>query len=403
MQIYWIWLAHRPGLSNRIKRQLMERFASAEDLYYAQEDAIAGIPGLTRDARASLGDKNLESARKILEDCSRKQIQLLTWQDGSYPARLRHIPDPPMVLYCKGQLPQMEDTAVIGIVGTRRASAYGLKTARQMGSQIAACGAVVVSGLAGGIDAMAMSGALAAGQQVVGVLGCGVDIVYPAANRKLFREVETAGCIFSEFPPGTPPLGSNFPRRNRIISGMGDGVLVVEAPERSGALITARLALEQGRDVFVVPGNIDQPGFAGSNQLLQDGAALVASGWEVLREYQSRYPDKLCQRILEEEKLPEQPGKTEKSPQMPHLNKKLEKKPIDKSPDRLYSDVNAMLRSLPPEDQAILRALADGPRLADELTELTGLSAGIISVRLTMLEIKGAIDRLPGRRVSLKN
>jgi DNA processing protein len=157
-----------------------------------------------------------------------------------------------------------------------------MQTAKRMGYQIAKCGGIVVSGLAYGIDGMAMSGALTAGQKVIGVLGCGADIVYPKENRWLYRDVERYGCIMSEFVPGTPPHPWNFPKRNRVLSGMSCGVLVVEAPEKSGSLITANLAAEQGRDVFVVPGNIDMPGFVGSNRLLQEGAILAASSMAVI-------------------------------------------------------------------------------------------------------------------------
>ena len=179
------------------------------------------------------------------------------------------------------------------MVGTRHASPYGMTTAKKMGYQITKCGGIVVSGMAYGIDGMAMKGALTAGAPVVGILGCGAEMVYPPSNRPLFSDVENYGCIMSEFPPGTPPVKWNFPKRNRIISGMSCGVLVVEAPEKSGALITARCAADQGRDVFVVPGNIDVPTFVGSNRLLRDGAIAVSSGWDILSEYQMQFPDKI--------------------------------------------------------------------------------------------------------------
>ena len=389
---YWIWLAHTSAVPAQEKPGLLEQFPRPEDIYYAK--------GESQDA--------LSAARRILKDCRRLHIQVVTFADADYPSRLKHIPDPPMVLYYKGSLPDFENNPAIGIVGTRKASSYGLQTARRLGYQIGKCGAVVVTGMAYGIDAMAASGALTAQQCVVGVLGCGVDLVYPKSNKELFRKTEQCGCLISEFAPGTPPLRYNFPKRNRIISGLSNGVLLVEAPEGSGALITARRALEQGRDVFVVPGNIDQPGFVGSNQLLKQGASLAVSGWDVLREYQPLYPDKLHR----EEGIPasfteeEQPAKvaqravipTELSP----LKEKLEKKPIDKNPATAYSDVNALAQSLNGTEKAIVLALAQGPVLFEDLVAAIGLPTGKLLPSLTMLEIRGIVKRLPGKRICLK-
>ena len=389
---YWIWLAHTSAVPAQEKPGLLEQFPRPEDIYYAK--------GESQDA--------LSAARRILKDCRRLHIQVVTFADAAYPSRLKHIPDPPMVLYYKGSLPDFENNPAIAIVGTRKASSYGLQTARRLGYQIGKCGAVVVTGMAYGIDAMAASGALTAQQCVVGVLGCGVDVVYPKSNKELFRKTEQCGCLISEFAPGTPPLRYNFPKRNRIISGLSNGVLLVEAPEGSGALITARRALEQGRDVFVVPGNIDQPGFVGSNRLLKQGASLAVSGWDVLREYQTLYPDKLHR----EEGIPasfteeEQPAKvaqravipTELSP----LKEKLEKKPIDKNPATAYSDVNALAQSLNGTEKAIVLALAQGPVLFEDLVAAIGLPTGKLLPSLTMLEIRGIVKRLPGKRICLK-
>lgn len=308
---------------------------------------------------------------------------------------------------------------MIGVVGTRKASAYGLQTAKRMGYQIGKCGGVVVSGMAFGIDSMAMSGALTAGQKVIGVLGCGADIVYPPSNRALYRDTEAYGCILSEFPPGTPPVKWNFPKRNRIISGLSCGVVVVEAPERSGALITARQAAEQGRDVFAVPGNIDIPTFVGSNRLLRDGAIMVSSGWDVVCEYQGLYPDKIHkdtgtshQTAYADEvrkaaqDAEKQPRKVAQSPKIPqekeNLKKEFKKKDIDKEQSAPYSDVNTILKKLTPEEQAVVTALKDGERLVDDVIAETGLTTGKVLGLLTMLELKGIIRRLPGKRIILK-
>ncbi len=417
MLLHWIWLAHRPGLSDRGKASLLQHFSDPEDIFYADEDAFSQVENLSPTGRESLGDKDLTMAQEILEQCREKKVGILTFQDAAYPRRLRNIPDPPVVLYYKGSIPDLESRPAVGVVGTRKASAYGLTTAKRMGYQIARCGGIVVSGMAYGIDGMAMAGALTAGQPVVGVLGCGADVVYPLANRSLFRDVEAYGCLLSEFPPGQPPAKWTFPKRNRIISGLSNGVLVIEAPERSGALITARQAAEQGRDVFAVPGNIDLPSFQGSNQLLRDGAIMVSSGWDVVSEYEALYPGKLhryTQGILQSaypdevenagESEPERVAQTVRKPETkPGLKKKLDKKAIDKAAPTPYSGVKPNLPPLSADEETIVRALSDGERLVDDVIAETGMSTGKLLSALTMLELKGVICRLPGKRIGLRS
>ena len=415
MLLHWIWLAHRPGVNDRMKRRLLEHFRDPEDIYFADGESYRHIEGVTAEAAEALRDKELSPARSVLEVCRREKIHILTFQDAAYPSGLRNIPDAPIVLYYKGQLPDFDSQPVIGVVGTRKASVYGLQTAKRMGYQIAKCGGIVVSGMAYGIDGMAMSGALTAGQPTVGVLGCGADIVYPKSNRGLFRDVESYGCILSEFAPGTQPAKWTFPRRNRIISGLSNGVLVVEAPEKSGALITANFALEQGRDVFVVPGNIDQPGFVGNHRLLRDGATLVSSGWDILSEYEPIYPDKVRrdqsashQTVYPEELIMSERSreKVAQKPEVPGenqpLKKILEKKSIDNGASEAYSDLNATLPKLSADEQMIVRSLSSGERLVDDVIAETGLTTGKILALLTMLELKGVVKRLPGKRICLK-
>lgn len=419
MLAHWIWFAHRPGLSDRAKAALLEHFRDPEDVFFADSQAYDHLDFLTPEGREALRDKNLTPAEEILDCCGWKRLHILTYQDAAYPTRLKNIPDPPMVLYYKGQLPDFDGLPLIGVVGTRKASAYGLTTAKRMGYQIGKCGGVVVSGMAYGIDGMAMSGALTAGAMAVGVLGCGADVVYPASNRALFADVSRYGCLLSEFPPGTQPAKWNFPKRNRIISGLCNGVLVVEAPEKSGALITARLAAEQGRDVFAVPGNIDLPSFVGSNRLLRDGAIMVSSGWDVLSEYVGLYPDKLTQdaqvpqmqaypdEVLRgrepEEPMPKVAQELEKPRKNQDLKKNLDKKVIDKESATSYSDVDRSRPPLTKEEELVAAALKQGERLVDDVIAETGLTTGKLLAALTMLELKGVVQRLPGKRVRLRS
>ena len=418
MLVHWIWFAHRPHVSDRMKQKLLQHFREPEDIYFSDADVFAHIPGLTAEAKLSLQDKELTQAEHILERCRREKIHLLTCRDAAYPLRLKNIADPPVLLYYRGTLPDLDGTPVIGVVGTRKASAYGMTAAKRMGYQIGRCGGIVVSGMASGIDAMAMAGCLTAGQSTVGVLGCGVDIVYPLSNRKLFRDTEEFGCIISEFAPGTEPARWTFPKRNRIISGLSCGVLVVEAPEKSGALITARQALDQGRDVFVVPGNIDVPSFAGSNNLLRDGAIPVFSGWDVISEYASLYPDKIHREPLSgrQTDCPEEPELVSEQAERPLKVAQTAKKPgrkaskeeksflktIDKPQAAPYSDVNTVFPGLSAEEASIVAALKQGQRLVDDVIAETGLTTGKILALLTMLELKGVVQRHPGKRISLK-
>ena len=418
MLVHWIWFAHRPGLSDRMKLELLEHFQEPEAVYFADKDAFAHMTELTAEAVSSLQDKDLARAEEILALCYNQKIHLLTCRDAAYPARLKNIADPPVLLYYKGTLPDLDGNPVIGVVGTRKASAYGLTAAKRMGYQIGRCGGIVVSGMAYGIDGMAMAGCLTAGQPTVGVLGCGVDIVYPPSNRALFRDTEAYGCILSEFAPGTPPAKWTFPKRNRIIAGLSCGVLVVEAPEKSGALITAHQALDQGRDVFVVPGNIDVPSFAGSNNLLRDGAIPVFSGWDILSEYAALYPDKLCRedgacrqtaypeevnQCAEQEKMPVKVAQSVKKPgSKASMEEKSSPKTIDKMQSAPYSDVNTAFPNLSAEESSIVAALKNGQRLVDDVIAETGLTTGKVLALLTMLELKGVVQRHPGKRISLK-
>ena len=406
MLIHWIWLATRSGLNDRQKVAMLDVFRDPEEVFYSDKAAYADVEGITSEAVQSLEDKELAQAREILDNCIEKDIQICTFHDADYPTRLKNIADPPLVLYHRGHLGQLEGGPVIAVVGTRKASAYGMTTASRMGYQIAKCGSVLVSGLAEGIDGSAMRGALTAGGKIVGVLGCGVDVVYPAVHRSLYLDTERNGCLVSEFPPGTPPYKWNFPKRNRIISGLCNGVLIVEAPTGSGSLITARQALDQGRDVFVVPGNIDVPTFRGSNALLREGAIAVTSGWDVVSEYQALYPGKISldrSDLRQEISPPERPvAQVAQKPATPAADKKKQKKIIDNGKNKPYSDQQNIWETLSPEEKELLEPLRKGEMLVDDWIAASGLPTGKVLGMLTMLQIRGVVERLPGERISLK-
>ena len=290
---YWVWLTTLPGLGERAKLQLLAHFGSPEEIYFAPEGELLLAEGITKLQAALLADKSLDRAEKVLEDCARDGQFLLTMDDAGYPARLRNIYDPPLLLYGKGSLPLFDDEVAVTVVGTRDCTPYGVRAASQLGYELARQGALLVSGMAKGIDGEALKGALRAGGFTAAVLGGGADVVYPAANRRLYEDIAATGVILSEYPPGTEPRGDHFPVRNRLLSALSLATVVVEAPEKSGALITAATALEQGREVFAVPGPFDAPKSRGCNTLIRECVCFFFDAWDVLSFYESRFPHKL--------------------------------------------------------------------------------------------------------------
>ena len=380
---YWLGLTELRGLKNQTRLALLRHFGTPEDVFYADAGEILLTEGMTREQAAILEDHRLDAADRILADCQRLDLRLLTIQDAEYPGRLKNIYDPPCLLYVKGRLPAFDEEVAVAVVGTRDATPYGISCAEKLGYGLARGGAVVVSGLAKGIDAAATRGALRAGGVTVGVAANGLDVRYPWENRYLYEDVAAAGVLLSEYPPGTEPFKTNFPVRNRIISGLSLATLVVEAPERSGALITADTAVEQGRDVFAVPGPIDAPNSVGCNRLIREGAVLTADAWDLLQEYEARFPDKL--RREEARKEPEKLGY--------EARQKEEPRPVP--PSLRLSDPAV---SLTDDQIALLRALSDEePIQVDDLIEQTGIPTRRVLSALTLLEIEQYVQQHSGK------
>lgn len=394
MLLYWLWFALLPDFSALQKLELLERFSDPEDIY---RQSGCEIEGLTAQQKIAFDNKDLSEAQKIINICARKDIGILTFADERYPEKLRYIYDPPFVLYYKGTLPNFNERPAIGVVGTRKATAYGLNIARKFSNEIAACGGIVVSGGAKGGDAMSHQGAMEAGGQTIAVLGCGVDVVYPTCNRRLFMDIEKYGCLISEFVPGDSPERWHFPKRNRIISGISNGILVTEAPEKSGALITARDAAEQGRDVYVVPANTDQPTFEGSNGLLRKGAIAVFSGWDIMSEYESQYPETVRNRVAQFR--PQAPVmKVAQQVILPKPDKKV----IDKRPTDAYIGIENKNTALSPEETSVLACMDTSPMPVDDIIAQVDLPAASVLSILTKLALKGMVINHPGRLVSVR-
>ena len=379
----WIWLSLAlPSGTMKVKR-VISHFGSADAVYASDRKTIkAACLSLYEKEIEALVDKDLTEAKKIASVCEKKKIRITAYGDTEYPERLWQTGNPPAVLYLKGEKLCVDEKAAVAIVGTRKASSGGAAASEKIAGEIAACGGVVVTGLAKGIDTYAARGALRAGGKVIGVLGCGADVCYPRENKRLFAEVERSGTIISEYPPGTEPSKYNFPKRNRIMSGISLGAVVVEAPKKSGALITASLALEQNRDVFAVPGGIFETAAEGSNELIRAGAIPVMSGYDVMAEYEGNYG--ICAGVPEERK-PEKAENEETVPSVESVQKK-------------FSFPDGYLDKFSLEERAVLEAIGGDELRADDISGKSGVKMQRLLSLMTLLEIRGCVKQLPGGR-----
>ncbi len=297
-RIYWIWLQRILGCGNRNTEQIVEFFRTPKAMYEANENARRECPFLSRAQRDMASDDAvMEEAVRIYEQCRECGIEIMTPDDPMYPERLYDICDYPLVLYYKGEMPDIDDNVVLTLVGTRHATPDGRMIAAALAQSLTECGAIIMSGGARGIDDASHQGALRAGGVTLSVLGCGLDVDYnPACEETRCRILENGGALISEFPPGYPPSRYTFPVRNRLLAAMSLGVIVGEAPSKSGSLITARHALDMGRDMFAIPGSVMSELSEAANMMIRDGAKSVSCAFDVLEEYNSKYPHRLVMR-----------------------------------------------------------------------------------------------------------
>ncbi len=420
--LFWIWLSDALGAENRDFRSLITVFDSAYDLFHADEEEIEHIAGLSERTKQKLCSKDLSRASEILSACEKLGIMILSYDMEAYPKSLREIKTPPVLLYVKGNLPNLNDHLSIAMVGTRRMSAYGLQNAYRLSYELASCGVTVISGMAAGIDGVSAAGALAAGGPTVAVLGAGVDVVYPKHHKALAEKIVENGALISEYPPGTRPDFYRFPARNRIISGLSAGTLVVEAGIGSGSLITAKNAILQGRDVFALPANVGACGAEGTNGLLRDGARLVLESADILELYRYSYAETLLS-----EKLPS--AKAHSQPDMQYLSRlgviELEQRkevsapsaPQAEKPKRRKAEMLKMKEEAPaasalpeehvmrpardtsmlsPIQREILDAMPEDRAIAPDVLSVLNHPVGDIIAALTMLEILELVQKLPG-------
>lgn len=368
-------LAIVPGIGPARLSALLARFGSVEDVLRAPAREVAELPGFGPEfARrvASAGTlEGLQRARSAFRSLRRAGAAVVTAEDDVYPAAFRALPDPPLVLYAMGDARLLGEPG-IAVVGTRGPTDYGRRTAAGLARELARAGYVIVSGMAKGIDAVAQAAALDAGGATVGVLGHGIDRVYPPENRLLFSRVREQGLLLSELPPGEEPLAGNFPRRNRLIAALSAGVLVVEMGEKSGARHTVDYALELGKEVFAVPGPIGSPASAGTNQLLKDGARLVTSARDVLEELHGV-------------------GLTPRAGFIPAP-----------APDPGPPSPPVAPPDLAPEEAHVFAQLTDEPRHVDDLAAALAIPTSAALAALLGLELRELVEALPGKQFRLR-
>lgn len=347
--LYWLWLTGLLGTDAAKLLPLISDYGSVKALYEATEyDASTALV-------KKLSRKNLSWAEKTYETCLNRGIGIITYEDADYPPMLKNIYMPPVVLYTRGEVPDWNSGLYIGVVGTRRATEYGVRTAKDICTALSNHGVTIVSGFAKGIDAAALRSAIGAGGRRISVLGTGIDVPYPAGHTTLYNKVLEHGFIMTEYPPGTKPSKWTFPKRNRIIAGLCHGVLVIEAPEKSGALITARFAADEGRDVFAVPGNIDTKNAKGVNKIIKEGAFPVTQASDILEEY----PEFSFEEIKQE------------NPQI----------------------------SVSREEDFVLEVLAERDFHIDELIRILDIPVNRLNNILLILEIGGYITRVSGNTI----
>lgn len=395
-KVYWIWLQQVLGISTSIRTdEIVAYFGNAKALYHAGEYEWR-ISGVFNPRQISkLNNQDLTKAKNIFDSCVKNNWQTVTPDDENYPSMLFRLPNFPLVLYVNGDLDCLKNKITVAIVGTREPTRNSACIARALAASITRSGGLIVSGGALGIDAASHDGALDAKGRTVAVLGCGLNKNYPAANSALRQQISKNGAVITEYPPETAPLAANFPTRNRIISGLSYGTVIIEAGEKSGSLITANFALEQGRDVFAVPGDIVSSGFTGTNRLIREGAKPVFNAMDILEEYAVRYPELMDIQQIEK-------TLTLKTYADPPSRAKAD----DNPPRQTKGKVEFIKQAEPPllseNARKIYRAFDSGEMQTEELILKTGLDVSSFYSAMTELELFDLVELQAGKNYKLK-
>ncbi len=394
----FIWLT-QTGITPPKIRLLFEYFGTIDNIYLSKNyDIFSKFSQRDKDL---LIDKSLDNAKEIYRKCQRCGARVLTYDDDMYPEALRNISSPPYVLYVKGQNINLNDEFCIGVVGTRYSTSYGGNITSKFCTQMAQKGIVIVSGMARGIDSVAAYSALKARGLTVAVLGCGIDIAYPVANKRLYQSIERYGLIISEYPPGMPAAVWTFPRRNRIIAGLSRGVIVVEGSKKSGSMITARFAEEFSRDLFAVPRSIDGSGLDGTNMLIKEGAIPMTCIEDLIEQYpELKYKTPMkTDNILPDEDIAQidystiQPKEEQKNIQNTDENSVHNSKDINSVIEKAKTDI----------EKDIIKFISYEIKHIDNIADGLNMGLAELSTKLCMLEMSGLIEQLPGRCYRIKD
>ncbi|MBC8595364.1 DNA-processing protein DprA [Qingrenia yutianensis] len=382
----WLWLTVKCGIRRaKIKVMLDEVFVNIDALYDASESDYGKFKFLNAEEKSRLCDKSVDGIDKFLNTLAQYNVRILTSDNEAYPYLLKETADYPYVLYCRGRnFINLNDYLCISLVGSRKATQYGLNVARSLANDLAKNGALVVSGMADGIDSAAHLGALDAKAPTVAVLGCGINRVYPASNAYLMKRIMETGMVMTEYPPNSEPMKHHFPERNRIISGICSGTVVVEATFKSGSLITASLANEAGREVYAIPGNINSLNSKGTNQLLKDGALLATNADDIIVNYASKdeFKEKIARAIVN---LEEKESKMRFAPDSDFNSD-------ENAENQAFAEENgtAVVKELSVSEK-VLSVINGEPMHIDKISALTGISVSDLSVPLLELELNGKI------------
>jgi len=401
---YWVWLALAFGAANHRVWELTIEFENVESAYKALK--TNNLKGVTEKEKQSIKTTHIEQAEKIIEYCNNNQISIISYEDESYPARLREIYNPPVVLYCYGDLSFVDNSIALGVVGAREPSDYGVNVAENICSELARVGTVLVSGFAYGIDSIAHKCALVNHSKTIAVLAGGVDYDYPVENAKLKKILAKNGAVISEYPPGTKPFFEFFRQRNRLISALSLGVLIIEASSKSGSLNTASHALQQGKDIFCIPPHdIFDEKYSGVISLLRDGAIPVFSHLDILYEYYDNYSHKLKENKMFENYLITPSNKSEQKQDIFNkddftksiIKEKAEKNTKPDAHQKTHNDYS----HLSEVQSKIIELLKDKTLLVDDIICELQLDVSVVLMELTELELNGLIKSLAGKRYSL--
>ena len=392
--VFWVWLTLKKSITPRKISMLLDYFDTAEDIYKAKD--YSAVPSIDTKASGELMDKDLSGAVRVCMTAQAMGMKILAYDSRYYPEALKELPDPPYVLYIKGSIPNWEKSLCIGVVGTRKCTVYGRRAARHICSELGKRDVIIISGMARGIDSEAAEAALSEGGFTIAVLGCGADVVYPLENTELYNRIAEKGLIISEYPPGTQPAGAHFPERNRIISGLSRAVLVVQAPEKSGALITAACALDSGRDVYAVPGDIFEAECGGTNQLIKQGAKPVTCAEDIICEYP--YDRQFVRKYMAyKKKHPARKRTVKKTSKQENNQKETEIKTDDIFAKEESIQINKSdIQYENDAERLIAEALGSETKHADELIRETGLQAVDLHTAMIMLEMRGIVKSMPG-------